>query len=194
MPQASQDSVFEALLVSTLQRVIDFLKYAEAKNGALLTFNSAWALALVGVLGSERLLPAVIRGSVSLALPFFVASGICAMASFWPRTNLPWFLGGRRAGPHERNLLFFGDIATLTPNEAEREFRDRYYPTKGAERRQEYLRDLVIQINVNSQIAKRKLRLFQAGMWLVGAAAIFLLLALAFWSVGGNSGIARIQK
>jgi hypothetical protein len=37
---------FEKILASDLQRAIDFLKYADAKNGALLTFASAW-LAIV---------------------------------------------------------------------------------------------------------------------------------------------------
>lgn len=42
MVKNDQQEAFEKILTSNLMRAIDFVKFAEAKNAALLTFNSAW--------------------------------------------------------------------------------------------------------------------------------------------------------
>jgi hypothetical protein len=57
MAKNDQEEAFERLLTTSLARVIDFVKFAEAKNAALLTFNSAWIVAGVTLL----------HGSASLA-------------------------------------------------------------------------------------------------------------------------------
>ncbi|WP_439360539.1 hypothetical protein [Bradyrhizobium sp. DASA03007] len=41
-----QEDAFEKTLSTQLNRNIDFLKFAETKNAALLTFSSAWIMAL----------------------------------------------------------------------------------------------------------------------------------------------------
>ena len=49
---------------------------------------------------------------------------------FLPKLKLSWFLGGTRAGPHPKNLLFFGDIASVTVQTLEQQLPARYYPEK----------------------------------------------------------------
>ena len=56
MATTEQRETLEGALSSTLSRTIDFLKFAETKNAALLTFASAWLLALASLLASDRLL------------------------------------------------------------------------------------------------------------------------------------------
>ncbi|MDR9820597.1 adenylate/guanylate cyclase domain-containing protein [Rhizobium hidalgonense] len=44
-----QQEAFERVLVTSLARVLDFLKFAEAKNAALLTFASAWIIGSINL-------------------------------------------------------------------------------------------------------------------------------------------------
>lgn len=177
------EEAYEKLLANNLQRVLDFLKFAEAKNGALLTFASAWALASVGMLSGERPLLAGLHTALAVALGLFIAAGSLALASFFPRPNLGWFFGGPRAGPHQKNLLFFDDISSFTASEFLPAVRHRYYPSRDQPFTPEYISDLTVQIYINSQIVSRKLRLFTCGLVLIVFAAVVLLLPLTVWAV-----------
>jgi hypothetical protein len=53
MTTKEQREALEKTLTGTLSRTVDFLKFAETKNAALLTFASAWLLALANVLASD---------------------------------------------------------------------------------------------------------------------------------------------
>ncbi|MCU1225108.1 MAG: hypothetical protein JWQ42_3201 [Edaphobacter sp.] len=175
------------ILVANLQRVVDFLKFAEAKNAALLALSSAWILATIGLECGEHSLPGLFRFAVPLALIFVLCAGILTAISFFPKIKLPIFMGGRKAGPHPKNLLFFGDIASMTVKTFAQEIRTRYYPDKD-EQREEYLHDLTVQINVNSMITLKKMAFFKWGVGSVIAAGLCLLVAalvMAYQTVKG---------
>jgi hypothetical protein len=104
-----------------------------------------------------------------------------AILSFVPRMHLARFLGGRRAGPHPPNLLYFGDLRKLTVAEVERQFRERYFPTDERATIDAYVRDISVQIGVNSQIVRRKLVYFSVGLGFMALAVVVPLLRLA-WS------------
>ena len=55
--QHEQEEAYDKILTASLQRIVEFLKYAEAKNGALLTLASFWALASINLLASRSLYP-----------------------------------------------------------------------------------------------------------------------------------------
>jgi Family of unknown function (DUF5706) len=170
-PNKIQDDAIVALLLASLQRTIDFLKYAEAKNGALLTFSSAWVLAILNIVLNDKPIKGLLLYEYTVIPPFILA-GLAALISFFPRMHLPGFLGGRRAGPHPKNLLYFGDVGLMTVSEFQNAVRDNYYPQDARGVTDAYIRDLTVQIAVNSQITNRKLRLFQIGLWLVMIAGI----------------------
>src|SRR5438128_544983 len=117
MAKNDQEEAFEKQTLETLKRVIEFLKYAEAKNGALLTLASAWTLAIISLLSKPDQLPDVLYGGLCVAIPFLITAGFCALLSFYPLTNLPQFLGGTPTAPHQPNLLYFGDIGKLSATE-----------------------------------------------------------------------------
>lgn len=176
-----QDDAYEKILVADLQRAIDFLKFAEAKNATLLALSSGWILATIGLECSGRALPGLFKSAVPATLILVLCTAIVTAASFFPKLKLPRFLGGKKAGPHLKNLLFFGDIANMTVKAFAQEIRTRYYPNKDGHS-EEYLHDLTVQINVNSAIALRKMTLFKWGVGLVMAAGVCLLLALLVYS------------
>jgi tellurite resistance protein TehA-like permease len=170
---SDQEEAFENILSTNLQRVVDFLKYAEAKNGALLTFSSAWVIAIIGLISSEKRMSEGLSAALSISLPLLIGAGALAIISFYPRIHLAWFLGGKRAGPHPKNFLYFGDIASMTASEFQKGIRERYHALEGRAMTDEYVHDLTVQIYVNSQIARRKLRLFSWGLALIAAALVF---------------------
>lgn len=120
--------------------------------------------------------------ALAIALPLIIAAGDFALFSFFPRINLGWFLGGPRAGPHTKNLLYFGDIASLTVSDFRKEFHARYYPSNGRSNKQEYLDDLTVQIAINSQITGRKMWLFRWGLGLISVAAAVLTPPTVTWA------------
>ncbi len=151
----------EPVLLANLARAIDFVKFGEAKNAALLTFASAWILASAStVLNPEaRAVPQILWGLIWGA-PCLAAAAFRAGLSFLPRDSLKGF---KDSDPHEGNLLFFGDLAELKPREGYRRIAERYQ-VDGDGLSDAYLCDLGCQIVVNSQVARWKFGLFRRGV------------------------------
>jgi hypothetical protein len=87
-----------------------------------------------------------------------------------------------------KNLIYFGDIATIATSGFEEAARRRYWPCEEQSVRDEYLHDLSVQIAVNSSIVNNKLRLFTYGLFsmTVGSAVLFFpLLHLALNKLWG---------
>jgi hypothetical protein len=182
MTTNNPERAIENILVLSLARVLEFLKYAEAKNGALLTFASAWILALLALLTSDKELPRQIVVACQIALPCFGASAGISLYSFLPKLSLERFTR-LHSVRHNPNLVYFGEVAGLEIDDFERQIRLRYSPTASSEVSAEYISDMAVQVRINSSIVKRKLRLFMMGLVVVGLgiAIVFLpLIALAF--------------
>ncbi len=172
---AKSGEIYEQILASNLQRAVDFLKFAEAKNAALLALSSAWVVASINLVCSGKSVRSQLGTGILVALFCSLCAALAAMASFFPKLHLPGFLGGKKAGPHPKNLLYFGDISSLPIRTLEADLYKRYYPSGGSHT-DEYLHDLIVQIAVNSQIANRKMRLFSLGLCFIlsASAALFL--------------------
>jgi hypothetical protein len=163
------------MLTSNLQRALDFLKFAEAKNAALLALASAWIGVGLNLECSGKPLTSGFIITIPIALLCALCAGLLAMVSLLPRLQLPSFLGGQRAGPHPPNLLYFGDIIALPIKTLEKDMPARYLST-GQGYRDEYVHDLTVQLSVNSEITMRKLRLFNWGMRFILVGGTVLLL------------------
>lgn len=70
MAKNDQQEAYEKHLTATLARVIDFVKFAEAKNAALLTFSSAWTLATINILNKFDVTPPIWTWCGGVALFF----------------------------------------------------------------------------------------------------------------------------
>lgn len=173
MAKNDQQEAYERVLSTTLARVVDFLRFAEAKNAALLTFASAWIIGSVNFLTDSNRLSADWRLAFVVALPLFAIGALSALISFLPKTYLPKF---HKDPDQSKALLYFGDAGSFAPAAYKDRVRERYYPTEGETVNRNYLDDLAIQIAVNSQITTRKLSFFNAG-------ALIVLLALLVLSI-----------
>jgi len=181
----THDESLEKILASNLVRVIDFIKFAETKNAALLTFASAWTLGLANfALSRDRPMPPDFQACIFISLMLFLLSALTSITSFLPKIKLQAF---HSAGSGGENLLFFGDISTVAPEEFEHVITQRYKPTKNDSITTVYMRDLCIQVSVNSQIAQRKFVLFNRAAGFVFGAMAMLLLPFLWRILAGGS-------
>ncbi|MGB8292764.1 hypothetical protein ELI13_36025 [Rhizobium ruizarguesonis] len=182
MAKNDQQEAYEKLMSANHGRMIDFVKFAETKNAALLTFASVWIGAIINLLKSPDELPFNYgKALVAALILLFFAAAIC-LTSLLPR-----FLDQVYKREDERvNLLYFGDIVKGGvkdyPEMAEKEYRpqdeDSTTPT--------YLRDLAVQTAIQASIAHRKFRFFHRAGSLVLLAFLVMLLppviAAARWA------------
>lgn len=150
---------FEKLLSANLGRVLDLLKFAEAKNGALLTFCSAWILGLIAVLRNPPS-PDFYRDHLVYCIILFVLAAMASIASLLPRANLSRFY---TPTARSQGLLFFGDIALLGTDEFVKGVKVRYFDRSDDAFSIEYINDLTVQISVTSKIAQQKFLIFNVG-------------------------------
>ena len=184
MSANDQREAFEKLLGSNLARVFDLVRFAETKNAALLTFASAWILAMLNLLSSDRILPSGFEPALLAALPLFALAAFACVVSFLPKIDISRRDPAVRRsadGPH-KNLLFFLDIASLPLPDYEAAARARYWPAPGSTASEAYLSDLAREVAVNARIVARKFRLFNLGARIV-CCAIAILLAPTIWHV-----------
>lgn len=173
MRTVNHDEAYDKLLTALLGRVLDMLRFAEAKNAALLAFASAWIVGIVNMLSSGKPLPPAYQGVCYAALPLFIVAATTAIASLLPKLQTSMFTGDPKG--QVQNLLFFGDIAELTVDGFKADVRTAYRQATD-EPTAAYLSDLEAQISINSKITRRKHRLFNVG-------AIAALVAVAMFSV-----------
>lgn len=170
-----QEKALDQIMTANLARTIDFVKFAEAKNAALLTFASGWLLASATVaLKPAAQAHAEVRLGLMVGGPFLAMAAITALRSFLPQINLRSLMQSRA---ETSNLLFFGDIARLEAAKAGDVMRTRYVASVPAGRRlsDDYFVDLGCQIAINSQIASRKYRQFSwAAFWLFVGLGVYL--------------------
>jgi hypothetical protein len=173
MAKDDQQEAFERMLSANLARVLDFVKFAEGKNAALLAFCSAWIVASVNLLTGQNALPPEYRSAFAVALALFSIAALMCVTSFLPRISLERF---HKRSHGAKSLLFFGDLATLETATVKERLLERYMPQCGQSATHNYLEDLSVQIAVNSRIAKRKFRMFSMS-------AFFVLVAIGALSV-----------
>jgi len=159
-----------------LSSVNEWLKFAEAKNGALLAAN-------VGILfGAFRFVGGMTctKACIYSAIISVIVSTVVALASFIPRLKMPSFTSKKRP-TKETSLIFFGHIARYDPEDYVRAL----YSEAGVQEptvtsiENDYSR----QIITNSQIALQKYRCFSVGLWLTVLALLLLLVPVLLSTV-----------
>lgn len=173
------DNALEKNLSANLGRVIDWLKFAETKNAALLAFCSAWIIAIANFVFNAKGAPVVATVAAASALPLFVLGALLALVSFIPRTGLASFFSRGKNATRTRNLLFFGDLRKVPLEAAGAELSERYGPAAGRSITDNFVEDIAVQIVVNSRIAYRKFQLFDwAASCVIGAFAVMTLIPI----------------
>ncbi|MFK8034874.1 MAG: Pycsar system effector family protein [Hyphomicrobiales bacterium] len=149
-----------------LQRAIDFLKFAEAKNGAAVAYSSALVLTVL------QMRPKVVELSSleTTGLLLCLLGGLIAVRSFVPQLDPRVFF--RPDAKVDSNLLFFGDVAKLTANEYSEKFNERYCDMSNL------LEDMSQQTSINSKIAMDKMNHFTLSLMFSVGGTVCLLVSL----------------
>ena len=146
----------DVILTAALSRAIDFVKFAETKNAALLAFGSAWTLGITTILNTQtQILTQGTVTSMAVARALFVIAILMTTWSFLPKLRTENFERKVRA----RNLLFFKHVAELKPSAVKDAIATRY--VSGGAVTNDYLDDLACQVAINSAIASKKFRIFE---------------------------------
>ena len=174
--KAEEEKVIEAALTGTLTRTGDWLKFAEAKHAALLTFSSAWLLAMGNLAFGANDIPDATRNALGWAAPFvFLGAGI-AVYALMPRIRLWGSPSNSR-----KSLLFYGDLCDQKPGTLVKEMHATYCASTFTHYSEAYLDDLAEQVVSVSAVAKTKYRLFGLGACSI-LFSLALFFALAYWS------------
>lgn len=142
----------------TLNRVIEMVKYAESKNLALLTFNTA-----VIVILCQYSIFDLSKWYSLLLLSFWIISTVLAISSFIPIIN-----SDRSTIYNDRNLVFFNTIGELS-NEV---YHDAVVNNVAIN--ENYLKMINDQISINSRIATRKFTIFKHAIRFILIITVFL--------------------
>jgi hypothetical protein len=171
----------ESQLADLLNRVIDWLKFAETKNtGAVGLASTALGVIVTFLVAGPPVptLAGIGLGVGALALMF---SLMLAVASFLPSTNLEKHLMGERElpGPSD-NLLYYGHLARYEPRGLSRAIADHYFDQPGeAFVPSKLALDFAGQVITNSRITVRKLALFRLALLLFGFGVLIASAAMA---------------
>jgi hypothetical protein len=155
--------------------VNDWLKFAEAKNLMLITFNGA------SIYGTLKLFEAPwlnsyswVKWIVFVSIVFFVFSAILCLMSFVPRLKI--LKGGEFTNENVKNIWFYETLKSMNNMQVLQQF----YGTnsKSFTKAEEDLAEQVIQ---NSKIASRKYAYFSVAVWLTIAAYVTIILAAFYF-------------
>ncbi|AMA60126.1 Pycsar system effector family protein [Bradyrhizobium sp. CCGE-LA001] len=174
-----QEDAFEKVLSTQLSRNIDFVRFAETKNAALLTFSSAWIIGSINLLTGQATLPAGYAVAFCVALPLFAAAGLVCILSFVPQI-LDRF---HQQDDDDKSLLYWGHVAEIPVGRYHARVTERYKPQENHSVTERYLDDLCVQISVNARIAMRKFTMFNIAAGFVFAAVLVLSLPPIWWGI-----------
>lgn len=172
MAKNDQQEAYEKLMSANHGRMIDFVKFAETKNAALLTFSSVWIGAIINLLRTGDELPFGYQYAFEVALPALFVAAFLSLRSFLPK----YFDDIYKRDDGVVNLLYFGDIVRGGVKDYPAMAQKEYMPQGADSATETYLRDLAVQTAIQASIANRKFTTFS---W----AVTFVLLAFGFMLV-----------
>lgn len=181
----SEQKDVEARLIDLLGRVIDWLKFAEAKNTGAVGLASTGLGVIVTFLVAGPPVPDVAGAGMAIGAVTLMVSLMMAVASFLPATNLEKFLAGERKEPGPTdNLIFYGHIARYEPRALARAIAEHYFGFKGDDTEPtRFALDLAGQVVTNAQITVRKLELFRYSLLLFAFGVLVAAAAMAFAAI-----------
>ena len=175
----------EVRLADLLARVIDWLKFAEAKNTGAVGLASTGLGVIVTFLVAGPPIPDIAGAGMAIGAVMLMVSLMLAVASFLPTTNLEKYLLDEREQPGlSDNLLFYGHLARYEPRALTRAIAQHYFDTPGSQYTPSKLAvDYAGQVVTNARITVRKLALFKYSLLLFGFGVLIASAAMAFSAV-----------
>src|SRR5215213_2892550 len=160
----------EQQLSQQLTHVIDWLKFAEAKNTGSVGLSSTGLGVIVTFLVAGPAIPTVAGVGLAVGAIALMLSLLLTVASFLPSTNLEKHLVGDRERPTPRdNLLYYGHVARHEPRALVEAIAEMYFEQEAETYAPSKLEiDLAAQVVTNARITVRKLALYRYSLLLFG--------------------------
>src|SRR5215208_8081599 len=174
----------ERQLSEQLTRVIDWLKFAEAKNTGSVGLSSTGLGVIVTFLVAGPPIPTVAGVGLAIGAFSLMISLLLTVASFLPSTDLEKHLVGDRERPTSRdNLLYYGHLARYEPRALVEAIAEMYFEQESEAYAPSKLAiDLAAQIVTNARITVRKLAFFRYSLLLFGFGVLIASAAMALAS------------
>ena len=174
----------ERQLSELLGRVIDWLKFAEAKNTGSVGLSSTGLGLIVTFLVAGPDIPPLAGVGLAVGALALMLSLLLTVASFLPSTNLEKHLVRDRERPSTRdNLLYYGHLARYEPRALVEAIAEMYFDHEGDTYAPSKLDiDLAAQIVTNARITVRKLALYRYSLLLFGFGVLVASAAMALAS------------
>src|SRR5918995_529406 len=174
----------ERQLSELLGRVIDWLKFAEAKNTGSVGLSSTGLGVIVTFLVAGPSIPTLAGVGLGIGALSLMVSLMLSVASFLPSTNLEKHLVGDRERPTARdNLLYYGHLARYEPRALVEAIAEMYFDHEGDTYAPSKLDiDLAAQIVTNARITVRKLAFFRYSLLLFGFGVLVASVGMALAS------------
>ena len=171
----------EHQLSELLNRVIDWLKFAEAKNTGSVGLSSTGLGVIVTFLVAGPPIPTLAGVGLAVGAVALMLSLMLTVASFLPSTDLEKHLVGDRERPTPRdNLLYYGHLARYEPKALVEAIAEMYFDQEGETYAPSKLAiDLSAQIVTNARITVRKLALYRYSLLLFGFGVLVASAAMA---------------
>ena len=174
----------EQQLSELLTRVIDWLKFAEAKNTGSVGLASTGLGVIVTFLVAGPPIPTLAGVGLGIGAVALMLSLLLTVASFLPSTDLEKHLVGDRERPTSRdNLLYYGHLARYEPRALVEAIAEMYFEQESEAYAPSKLAiDLAAQIVTNARITVRKLAFFRYSLLLFGFGVLVASAAMALAS------------
>lgn len=149
-----------------LTSVSDWLKFAEAKNGTLLVFDSGISIAILSIINSinsasTSTAPRDAPDLLYILLFIFGTGAVLSLLSFFPILSNNTKIFKCKKTPNQ-NPLFFGHIASLSDNEYKQILIGINIIDKNASPAEDHI---INQIIINSKIAANKFEFFKVAIY-----------------------------
>lgn len=163
--------------------VTEWIKFAEAKNAALLTFNGVLLFGILKLIESTNILIKPFSTVLYISSALLVINIVYILFSFLPLLNQSKKIGSVQANRSitNENLLFYGNLHKLTPDVFLDRISSKYGLTNIKE--QPYFKDLSIQIITLSFLAVRKYNIFRNAVYITMGALILIVLKSIFYFI-----------
>ncbi len=181
----SEQRDVEVRLIDLLARIIDWLKFAEAKNTGAVGLSSTGLGVIVTFLVAGPPVPDIAGAGMAIGAVTLMLSLMLAVASFLPSTNLEEHLIGERTDPGPGdNLIFYGHIARYEPRALVKAIAEHYFGLSGeAAEPTRFALDLAGQIVTNAHITVRKLEFFRYSLLLFAIGVLVAAASMAFAAI-----------
>jgi hypothetical protein len=162
-------------LLSILQIVNDWLKFAEAKNAVLLAFCGAAITTTITYLNAATTVPNSLKIGLLISIFLLCVSLLICSLSFLPKTDMEYFTRLRkRPNRNSQSLLkstdnfyFFNNLRKYDSDNLLEAMNEFYFEDKLPKPYKKEDLDIASQITINSEIASTKFAFFRIALWLL---------------------------